>query len=206
MSYMPMSALLALERNITYMRLVHNAEGDLGLAAILLRQLLPDVCQLRIGRSSLSNNRSVPTCIVVDIENAQRCTRVETALDQAVVLTKVIAVQCTAKIVVEQELPAYWQTESVKSIIFDEVVHLPDGGTLLDDVVGLVRSGQGALSVNGASKVKSGDVDTWTSGRVSDMFNVGGHRRLTGILHLRCAWRELSGSSSYEGSTRQDVE
>lgn len=74
MSYMAMSVLLAVKKNITYMWLIHNAEGNLGLTAILLRQLLPDVCQLRIGRASLSNDRSIPTRIVMDIENAQRCT------------------------------------------------------------------------------------------------------------------------------------
>lgn len=79
-------------------------------------------------------------------------------------MTKVVAVQCAAKVVVEQELPAYWQTESIKSIILDEVVHLADSSALLDDVVRLVRSGQGTLSVNGASKVESGDVDTFKSG------------------------------------------
>jgi hypothetical protein len=132
----------------TYMRFVHDTKGDLGLAAILGCQLLPNVRQLRVGRSTLADNTTVPSSVVVEIQNTQRCTRAQASLYKTVVLLEVGLVQSCTKLVVEQELPANWQTESVKTVVLDEVVHLTERSALADNVVGLVRASQGTSSVS----------------------------------------------------------
>jgi hypothetical protein len=147
-------------QRMTYMWFIHDTEDNLGLAAVLLRKLSPYVRQLRVRWSTLTNNCSIPSSIVVDIEDAQRCTRVQASLYEAIVLCEVVPIQSTAELVVEQELPAHGETESVERVILDKVVHLCQCSASTDDVVRLVRSCQGAFAVDGASEVETGDVDT----------------------------------------------
>jgi hypothetical protein len=156
-------------QRMTYMWFIHDTEDNLGLAAVLLRKLSPYIRQLRIRRPTLTNNSSIPSSIVVNIEDTQRRTGVQAPLDEAIVLCEVVPVQGTTELVVEQELPAHRKTENVERVVLDKVVHLCECSATTDDVVRLVRSGQGAFAIDRASEIETGDVDT-------------------GILDLGAAW------------------
>jgi len=71
------------------MGFVHDTKSNLGLVAILLSQLLPNVRQLRVGWSTLSNDLTVPSSVVVDVQNTQGSARVQTSLYKAVVLLEI---------------------------------------------------------------------------------------------------------------------
>lgn len=47
------------------MRLVHDAEDDAGVAAVLLRKLRPDALELSIGGATLRDDAAIPAGIVV---------------------------------------------------------------------------------------------------------------------------------------------
>jgi len=130
------------------MGLVHDTEGNLGFLAVLLCQLLPYVCQLRIGRSTLANNLAVPSSIVVNVEDTQRRTRAQAPFHEAIVLGEVVGVQLATELIVEQKLPADGKTESIERVVLDEVIHLPDPISYLGDIKGLVRSCQGTCSID----------------------------------------------------------
>jgi hypothetical protein len=179
-SYVLVSNVLRIRGLSTYVWLVHDTEGDLGLAAVLLCQLLPYIRQLRINWSTLANNLVVPSSVVVKVENTQRCTRLQASLHEAIVLGEVVRIKCSTKLVVEQELPAYWETERVETVVLNEMVHLSKRSAATDDVVGLVRARQGAFAVDCASKVEPGDVHTC-------------------VLNLCGACRDLSWCSSHQG-------
>lgn len=56
--------------------------------------------------------------------NNTSSTRLQAGLDQLIILSSVGLIQRTAKLVVEQILPAHWETEDVHLVILDEVLHL----------------------------------------------------------------------------------
>ena len=77
-----------------------------------------------VARSSLSNDSTIPACVVVNIDDAHISSSVNTALDLLVVSGKVRGVESTAKLIVHQELPADCETKDVQAVIVHEVFHL----------------------------------------------------------------------------------
>ena len=55
----------------------------------------------------MTHDGTVPTSIVVDINNAKRGTSVEAALDLSIVGLPVVGIEGSTKVVVEKELPAH---------------------------------------------------------------------------------------------------
>jgi hypothetical protein len=125
--------------------LVHQTKGNSGVALVLGRDLRPKAGELGVCRSALSNNTTVPTGVVVDVDNAECSTGVQAALDQLVVRGPVVGVEGAAKVVVEQKLPSDWKAECVQAIVLDEMLDLVNVGGL-------------AGSVDGATKVEAGDL------------------------------------------------
>ena len=58
--------------NIDFPRLVHDAHGNLGRVRIPASKLTPEVGELFIARSTLSDDAAVPSGVVVDINDAGR--------------------------------------------------------------------------------------------------------------------------------------
>lgn len=105
---------------------IHNAKCHLGLVDVVRCDLRPEIGELIIGRSSLTNNASIPACIVVNIDDAHGGTSIDAALDLLVVGGKVRSVQFAAELVVHQELPAHGDAKDVQARILHKVVHLAD--------------------------------------------------------------------------------
>ena len=80
---------------MTY-RLIDNAKSNLRIGLILHSQLTPQTRKLCVCWPALTNDLSIPSCIVVNINDAQFRTSAQAALNQAVVAGEVGAVQCTA--------------------------------------------------------------------------------------------------------------
>jgi hypothetical protein len=137
------------------MGLVHETEGDLGVAGVFGGDLSPQAGELSVGGSSLADNGTVPARVVMHVNDAKTGTTAEAALDKRIVVGPVGGVQGTTEGVVYEVLPSYGQTEGVESIVLNEVVHLVDSGcTRVDNATSV------ACSVGAAAEVKSRDVDT----------------------------------------------
>jgi hypothetical protein len=101
----------------------------------------------------LTNDRTVPTGVVVDVNNAKRSAGVQAALDLLVVRGPGVGIEGAAEVVVQKELPSDRNAEGVQAVVFGEVLHLVDADLAgVDDVGGLARS------VDGAAKVEAGDL------------------------------------------------
>lgn len=137
--------------DVDVVRLVHDAERNLGVRLVLGGDLAPEGSELSIGRSTLTNDRTVVAGVVVDVDDAHGCTRVQASLNQLVVVLEV-AVQGAAD-AVDDVLPADWETECVEAVILNEVVHL--SGANADRVGDLI----GASSRGVTAEVEAGNVD-----------------------------------------------
>lgn len=105
------------------------------------------------GAVGLANDLTVPAGVVVDVYDTEGCTRLDTVLDSGIVGGKVGCIKSTTKLVVDQVLPANWETEGVQAGVLDEVVHL------VGTCSGWVDNGAGCASTVGStSKVESIDV------------------------------------------------
>ena len=51
------------------MGLVHNAEDNAGLVLVVCRELAPDAGELGVGRPTLTDDSTVPACIVVKVDD-----------------------------------------------------------------------------------------------------------------------------------------
>lgn len=102
------------------MGLVHDAKDNLAVTLVVSGQLRPEADELVIGWTALSDNATVPAGVVVDINNTISAQR-ETTLNQLVILAKIVRVERTAKVVVDNELPSSRQAENVEGIRVDEV-------------------------------------------------------------------------------------
>lgn len=139
--------------------LIHQTEGDLVVVLVLSRNLRPKTSELSIGRTSLSNDRAVPTSVVVDVDNAKGGAGVQATLDLFVVGREVVGVKGAAEVVVQQELPSHRNTEGVQAIVVDKVLHLVDASLAwIDDTRRLARA------IDGAAKVESCDL-SWHHGQ-----------------------------------------
>jgi hypothetical protein len=54
-------------------RLVHQAKGDFVVVLVLGCKLRPKTGELGVRRAALTNNGTVPSSIIVDINDAKRC-------------------------------------------------------------------------------------------------------------------------------------
>ena len=59
-----------------------------------------------VGGSTLAHDGTVPTSVIVDINNAKRSTSVQAALNLSVVGLPVVRIEGATKVVVEEELPS----------------------------------------------------------------------------------------------------
>lgn len=142
------------------MWLVHDAKSDLAAAAVLLGQLSPDACELGVGRTTLADDLTVPSSVIVEVEDAELGARVQAALNEAIILCKVGRVKSAAEDIVDEKLPADRQTEGVKLVVLDKVVHLAKSVGTLNDVVRFAGARQGAGPISSTAKVEAGNVDT----------------------------------------------
>jgi hypothetical protein len=145
-------SLLTWSQDFAY-GLVHQAKGNSGVALVLGRDLRPKAGELGVCRSALANDSTVPTGIVVDVDNAKRSTGVQAALDQLVVRGPVVGVEGAAEVVVEQVLPSDRKAEGVQAVVLDEMLDLVDA-----DLAGIDNVGGLASSVDGATEVESSDL------------------------------------------------
>ena len=168
------------------MRLVHDAKDDLALSLVDVGQLRPDASKLLICRSTLTDNATIPSCIVVDINDA-RGSGVQADLDKSVVLSKVVGVERASKSVIGEILPSDRETEDVQAIVLYEVVHLTL--TIASTVEGEGRSHTGGVtgSIGATAKVETSNVDT-------------------GILDLRVGRAEERGRGHKGGELAEHLE
>jgi len=101
-----LACLVLFQASVSTYRLVHQTKGYLVVALVLRRNLRPKTGELGVGRASLAYDGTVPTSIVVDVNNAKRGTGVQATLDLSIVGLPVVGIECTTKVVVEKELPA----------------------------------------------------------------------------------------------------
>ena len=87
-------------------RLVHQTKRNLIVALVLRRDLRPKTGELGVGGTTLTHDGTVPTSVIMDINNAECSTRVQAALDLSVVGLPVVGIEGTTKVVVEKELPS----------------------------------------------------------------------------------------------------
>ena len=150
--WIPFLFLLIQNRDVAY-RLVHQTKGNLAVPLVLRRNLRPKASELSVRRTALTNDRTVPTGVVVDVNDAKCSAGVQTALDQLVVRGPVVGVEGAAKVVVEQELPSDRKAEGVQAIVLDEMLDLVNA-----DLPGIHNVGGLAGSIDGATKVEAGDL------------------------------------------------
>lgn len=87
-------------------RLVHQTKCNLVVALVLGRDLRPKTGELGVSGTTLTHDGTVPTSIIVDINNAKCSARVQAALDLSVVGLPVVGIEGATKVVVEEELPS----------------------------------------------------------------------------------------------------
>ena len=87
-------------------RLVHQTKRNLIVALVLRRDLRPKTGELGVSGTTLTHDGTVPTSIIVDINNAKCSARVQAALDLSVVGLPVVGIEGATKVVVEEELPS----------------------------------------------------------------------------------------------------
>jgi hypothetical protein len=68
--------------------------------------LRPKTRELGVSRATLTHDGAVPASIIVDVNNAKRCTGVQATLDLSIVGLPVVGVEGATKVVVEKELPS----------------------------------------------------------------------------------------------------
>jgi hypothetical protein len=93
------------EVSVLAYRLIHQTEGDLVVALVLGRNLRPEAGELGVSGTTLTHDGTVPTSIIVDVDNAKRGTSVQATLNQSIVGLPVVGIEGATKIVVEKELP-----------------------------------------------------------------------------------------------------
>ena len=150
--WIPFLFLLIQNRDVAY-RLVHQTKGNLAVPLVLRRNLRPKASELSVRRTALTNDRTVPTGVVVDVNDAKCSAGVQAALDQLVVRGPVVGVKGAAEVVVDQELPSDRNAEGVQTVVSDEVLYLVDA-----DLAGVDNVGGLAGSVDGAAEVEAGDL------------------------------------------------
>jgi hypothetical protein len=149
------------------MGLVHQSKRDVLLRLVLRGNLRPNISELSVGGSTLTDDSAIPAGVVVQI-NDTKGTGSEAALNQLVVGSKDSGIKCTAKRVLGEVLPSDRQAVGIELIGGGEVLHL-------GDAVGAgVYVSSGAGSVGGAAKVESSNVDSSVLGAS------GGRRALNG--------------------------
>ena len=74
-------------RHVEVVRLVHQAEDDVGLGGVFLRELGPEVGELVVGGPALADDAAVPAGVVVHVEDAEGAGR-EARLHDGVVGAK----------------------------------------------------------------------------------------------------------------------
>lgn len=86
------------------MGLVHEAEDHLLAGGILGRELAPEVCELSVGRSALTDNEGIDAGVVVEV-NSTICAGCEAGLHQLVIGCEVRGVECAPYVVIGEILP-----------------------------------------------------------------------------------------------------
>ena len=101
---------------------------------------------------------AVPSCIVVDVNDASCSTRIDASLNEIVILLHVGRVDVTAEHIISKKLPPNRQAEGIETIVFDEVVHLALAVMTIVFQEGRPSARRSAGSVGIATKVKSRNV------------------------------------------------
>jgi hypothetical protein len=112
-------------RHCEVVRLVHQTECDVLLGLVLRGNLRPDIGELGVGGSTLTDDRTVPSGVVVQVDDAKR-TGCQTTLDQLIVSSQDGCIKSAAKLVLDEVLPADGQAVGVELVILGEVLHLGD--------------------------------------------------------------------------------
>lgn len=133
--------------------LVHQAERDVLLRLVLGSDLRPDIGELGVCGSTLTDDAAVPAGVVVQVDDAEGAGG-QAALHQLVVSSENGSIKSTAKCVLGEILPADGQAVGVKLIGGGKVLHLRNAVSA--GVYVSTRTG----SVSGAAEVESSDVDT----------------------------------------------
>ena len=110
-------------RHVEVVRLVHDAEDDVGLRCVFLGELGPEVGELVVGRSALADDAAVPSGVVVHVDDAERAGR-KARLHDLVVGTEEVCVQRASEVVVDEVLPSDRNAEEVELVILGKVLHL----------------------------------------------------------------------------------
>ena len=109
--------------HVEVVRLVHQAEDDVALRGVFLRELGPETGKLRIRWSALADDAAVPAGVVVHVEDAESA-GCETRLHDVVVGAEEALVQRTSEIVVDEVLPSDGKAKEVELVIRHKVLHL----------------------------------------------------------------------------------
>lgn len=134
-------------------RLIHQTKSDPGVSLVLRGNLRPEARELSIGRTSLTNNGTVPTSIVVNVNDAKCGASVQAALNLPVIGGEVVGVESTTEIVVEQELPADGDSECVQTVISGKMLHLVDASLTWVDYTSCL-----ACSIDSATEIESSNL------------------------------------------------
>lgn len=160
-------------------RLVHDAKGNLWVLDVFRGDLAPERSKLRIGWTALTNDLTIPSAVVVHIDNAHLRGCLQACLNQIVVGREVVRIEGAAEIVVDEILPRDGKAEDVESVIVGEVLHLFD--TLLTRRESARKR---AASVCAGSEVQPSDIDTGVlDGSSHGRASCRGERK-NGSLHL----------------------
>ena len=131
-------------------RLIHQTKGDLVVTLVLCRDLRPKTSELCVCGPTLSYDRTVPTCVVVNVNNAKCGTGVQATLNLFIIGRPVAGIEGATKVIVQKELPSNWDPEGVKPVVVDKVLHLVD--TSLSWVYDTRRL---ACPIDGAAEVET---------------------------------------------------
>lgn len=138
------------------MWLVHQAEDDLGLVLVLGSEKCPHRCEVGIGRTALSDDPSVPPCIVVQVNHNVRPGG-QGCLDEVVELSEETRGEGGRCLVVSnQSLPVDGKSDKIGAFA-NKVSDLISTGTV----------GSSTASVGVGTKLASSKVDTAQSGNSS---------------------------------------
>lgn len=101
----------------------------------------------------MSNDRTIPASIVVDVNDAESGAGAQTTLDLLIVGVPVVRIESSTEVVIEEKLPTNGNAESVHAIVFGKVVHLVNASLArVDDASGL------AGTIDRAAEVKAGNL------------------------------------------------
>ena len=118
------------------MRLVHQPEHDFRLPSVLFGQLGPNAGELSIGRSTLTDNRPVPSGIVVEVQDGIS-SLAQDVLNELVVLSEPRGIEVSAQGTPDSGVPAKGKSEDVGSVLA-KVIDLGFGGVGSGQRVGIV--------------------------------------------------------------------